>query len=59
MKIDFVHIILATTVILLWLGIVVGWLMTCGHGEIRAPDRGNVPPQPHDPTIVRNQKSAA
>jgi hypothetical protein len=62
MMIDFMHILLATTVILLWLVIVVGWLVTCGHGEIRAtPGRGKVPPQPHDPSpsMVRQQRSAA
>jgi hypothetical protein len=60
--IDFLHVLLATTVLLLWLVIVVGWLMTCGHGESRAtPGRGKVPPQPHDPSpsIARRQKAAA
>jgi hypothetical protein len=47
MMIDFMHILLATTVILLWLVIVAGWLVTCGHGEIRAILRSD---QPHDPS---------
>lgn len=62
MMIDFMHILLATTVILLWLVIVVGWLVTCGHGEIRTtPGRGKVPQPPHgpSPSIVRQQKVAA
>jgi hypothetical protein len=62
MKIDFLHIIFATTVLLLWLVIVVGWLVTCRHGETTPrPSRGKVPPRGQDtiPSIVCDQKSAA
>jgi hypothetical protein len=50
MNLDLLHIVLATAMILLWLGIVIGWLMTCRQGGTSEAQReeethpgGNLP----------------
>jgi hypothetical protein len=57
MQIEVLHIPLATVIVLIWLGILVGWLATCGLGEksgrhhqrlqhIEAPPTKNKPSAP-------------
>jgi hypothetical protein len=57
MEMNVLHILLATSVVLLWLVVVLGWLMTCRHGETNStPTIVKVPPQPADVTAPMERK---